>query len=202
MRYLYDLLSKFIKKKKTAKLVYKAVSSSLFFILAAVVVILLIVRIKHVGFDFSGSIFILCIIYFLYRFFDELFFPIRYLHISHNREIMRVVRSCEGKLSLRNPHGKDVFSCTFDNDAYIDCTYEKGKYTFTVKNDEWDDVCSFECGDQDFEQTLDDAAKYAASLEKKPDGEYDESLMPEQDPDAGEEYFEDEEDDDEEDEEE
>ena len=201
MKYLYDVLAKFIKKKRTAKLVYKIVSLCIYIALIVVVAILLAARIKRVGFDLSGSIFLVCILYLLFCLFDELLFKVRYLHVSHNAEIRRVLRGRNAKTAMRNPHGKDIFSCTFENDAYIDCTYDRNKYTFSVKNDEWDEVDSFTCGEADFENTFRAAADFACSLEKKPDGEYDETLEPEPDPDAeevfdeeyGEEYEEDEE---------
>ncbi len=183
MKYLYDLLSKFIKKKRTAKLVYKIVSLFIYIALIAVVAVLLVIRVKRVGFDLSGSVYVVCILYLLFCLFDELFFKVRYLHVSHNAEIRRVLRGRNAKTAMRNPHGKDIFSCTFENDAFIDCTYDRNKYTFTVKNDEWDEVESFTCGEADFEKTFRAAADFACSLEKKPDGEYDESLMPEPDPD-------------------
>ena len=200
MKYLYDLLAKLIKKKRTAKLVYKLVSLLIYLILIAVVTILLVIRIKRVGFDISGSVFVVCILYLLFCLFDELFFKVRYLHVSHNKDIRSVLHGMNVKTVMRNPHGKDVFSCTFENDAYIDCTYDRNKYKFTVKNDEWDEVESFTCGEADFEKTFKAAAEFACSLEKKPDGEYDESLMPEEDyedeefeededADAGDEYY-------------
>ena len=183
MKYLYDLISKFIKKKKTAKLVYKIVSVAVYLILITVVALLFAARIKRVGFDYAGPGFILCIAYLLFCLFDELLFKVRYLHVSHNKEIKSVVREYGAKLSLRNPHGRDIFSATFENDAGIECIYDRNVYTFTVKNDEWDEVTSLTAGELDFGQKLKAAAETAASLEKKPDGEYDESLAPETDPD-------------------
>ena len=183
MKYLYDLLSKFIKKKRTAKLVYKIVSVAVYLILITVVALLFAARIKRVGFDYAGPGFILCIAYLLFCLFDELLFKVRYLHVSHNKEIKSVVREYGAKLSLRNPHGKDIFSATFDNDACIECSYDRNVYTFSVKNDEWDEVASLTAGEFDFGQKLKKAAETAASLEKMPDGEYDESLAPETDPD-------------------
>ena len=56
MKYLYDLFAKIIKKKKTAKLVYKFVSVFLYLALAAAVTVLLFIRVKKVGFDLSGAV--------------------------------------------------------------------------------------------------------------------------------------------------
>ena len=193
MKYLYDLFAKIIKKKKTAKLVYKFVSVFLYLALAAAVTVLLIIRVKKVGFDLSGAVYVICIIALLSCLTEELFFKIRYLHVSHNKEIKRVLHPMGVKPAIRSAHGKDVFSCTFDNDAYLECTYEKSRYTFTVKNDEWDELLNYRSGEADFEQVLREAAEYAASLEKKPDGEYDESLAAEEDEEYdGEEYAEEE----------
>ena len=198
MKYLYDLFARIIKKRKTAKLVYKFVSVFLYLALTAAVTVLLVIRIKKTGLDMTCGMYFVCIVFLMSCLIEELFFKIRYLHVSHNKEIKRVAREAGVKPVIRNPHGKDIFSCTFDNDAFIECTYEKNKYHFSVKNDEWDEIANYQSGEDDFEDVLREAAVFTASIEKKPGGEYDESLMPEEDGEEyGEEYGEEEPDEDE-----
>lgn len=87
-----------------------------------------------------------------------------------------------------------VFSFTSENDAITECTFCDGVYTFTVKNDEWDETASFTAGtEEEFEQTAKKALSFAAALEKRPGGEYDESLEPEVEIDEYEDFPEEEE---------
>ena len=195
MRYLYDLFARIIKKRKTAKLVYKFVSVFLYLALSALVTVLLVIRVKKVGFDPASLVYVILVIYLMTSLTDELFFKIRYLHVSHNKEIKSVLRGTGVRPYIKNPHGRDVFSCKFDNDAYIECIYEKNKYHFTVKNDEWDEVQTFESGENDFSEAFRSAVECASALVKEPEGEYDESLAEDEEYEAEEEYYEEDEED-------
>lgn len=131
----------------------------------------------------------------------------RYVHCSHNAG--GTIKSFEAE------HGKGavsygeirndgtVFKYTLSNDARVNCSVDFGEYTFTVLNDEWDEVKKFKAEkEEDFEPVMSEALDFAASLEKKPGGEYDETLQPEVESDEYEEDCEyEEEDDGEEDEE-
>ena len=196
MKYLYDLLTKFMKKPK-AKITYKIVSSLFYLLLAAVVIVLLLVRINKIGLDIAGGFYIAAVIVLFYCFCSELFSSSRYLHVSHNKAIKEILGEKGVKPTFHDPHGKNVFQCVFENDARVECTYDRGKYTFSVKNDEWDEVQSFTSGDKGFDDALRSAVEYALTIEKLPEGEYDESLEPEKDTDGEEGFFgEDEEDED------
>ena len=84
--------------------------------------------------------------------------------------------------------GASVFKYTLSNEARVNCDTDFGTYTFTVYNDEWDEVEKFKAESEEaFKKTMIKALEFAISLEKKPDGEYDETLAPEED-DGGDEY--------------
>ena len=107
----------------------------------------------------------------------------RYVHCSHDvKGVIKEFETEKGCGEGMTGEGGDgsVFKYTLDNDAAVNCSFDGGVYTFTVLNDEWDEAGSFTaCREEDFEQTAKKALFYAASLEKKPDGEYDETLQPE-----------------------
>lgn len=113
----------------------------------------------------------------------------RYVHCTH--DIKAIIKDFESdkqlskKPSLDNTYGGSfnegkMFKYTYENDARLNCDFDDGVYTFTVYNDEWDEVEKFTAErEEDFEQTMLKALEYTASLEKQPEGEYDESLEPE-----------------------
>ena len=124
----------------------------------------------------------------------------RYVHCTH--DIKAIIKAFESehtadkKTTFDNSYGGSfnegkLFKYTYVNDARLNCDFDNGVYTFTVYNDEWDEVKKFtaEC-EEDFEETMLKALEFTASLEKKPDGEYDESLEPEVEIDEYEEDFE------------
>ena len=135
----------------------------------------------------------------------------RYVHCSH--DVKAVIKGFESgreiqkKTSLDNTYGGSFnegkfFKYTYENDARLNCDFDNGIYTFTVYNDEWDEVTKFTAErEEDFEETMLQALEFTASLEKKPDGEYDESLQPEVEIDEYEEDFEEEDEENEEEEE-
>ena len=107
----------------------------------------------------------------------------KYVHLS--RDVKRYVAKFEEKAGIRGKSFDDlsggffsegrIFRYTLDNEARVKCDFEDGVYTFTVQNDEWDDVASYTSGEEDFGSVLKTALRCAASLEKLPDGEYDEN---------------------------
>ncbi|MBO4868975.1 MAG: hypothetical protein J5585_04620 [Clostridia bacterium] len=120
----------------------------------------------------------------------------KYLHCRHDAKSVVNEAAPGGQLqTFSDPYDGKVFSYTLKNESSVECGFLRGKYTFKVKNDEWDEVASFTAErEEDFEQAAKEALGYAASLEKLPDGEYDETLQPEveideyeEDPDFGEE---------------
>ena len=127
----------------------------------------------------------------------------RYVHCRH--DIKNIIKGFESerntqkKTSLDSTYGGSfnegkLFRYTYENDARLNCDFDNGIYTFTVYNDEWDEVKKFTAErEEDFEETMLQALEFTASLEKKPDGEYDESLQPEVEIDEYEEDFEEEE---------
>ena len=120
----------------------------------------------------------------------------RYLHCRHDVKSLVNETAPGGQLqTFSDPYDGKVFTYTLKNESSVECGFLRGKYTFKVKNDEWDEVASFTADrEEDFERIAKEALGYAASLEKLPDGEYDETLQPEveideyeEDPDFGEE---------------
>lgn len=113
----------------------------------------------------------------------------RYVHCTH--DIKAIIKGFESeqktekKTALDNSYGGSFnegkyFKYTYENDARLNCDFDNGVYTFTVYNDEWDEVKKYTAErEEDFEDTMTAALEFTASLEKKPDGEYDESLEPE-----------------------
>ncbi len=129
----------------------------------------------------------------------------RYVHCNHN--ISGIIKNFEaenGKGVIAYGEARNessVFKYTLSNEARVNCAVDFGQYTFTVFNDEWDEVTKFKAErEEDFEEVLPEALAFAAALEKKPDGEYDESLADDEEYGAPDEYAE-EEDDEEKDEE-
>lgn len=116
----------------------------------------------------------------------------RYVHCSHDiKGILKPFEAEHGKGVFSYGEivsGASVFKYTLYNEARVNCDTDFGTYTFTVYNDEWDEVEKFKADcEEAFKKTMIKALDFASSLEKKPDGEYDESLAPEED-DSGEEY--------------
>ncbi len=124
----------------------------------------------------------------------------RYVHCSH--DIKAIIKGFEAervtdkKTALDNSYGGSfnegkLFKYTYVNDARLNCDFDNGVYTFTVCNDEWDEVTKFAAErEEDFEETMLKALEFTASLEKKPEGEYDETLEPEVEIDEYEEDYE------------
>ncbi len=108
----------------------------------------------------------------------------RYVHCTHDtRGIIKRFEAKNGKgVSFDNSYGGSfnegkVFKYTLFNETRVNCDVDFGVYTFTVFNDEWDEVRKYTAeSEEDFKRTFKQALKFAASLEKKPDGEYDETL--------------------------
>lgn len=108
----------------------------------------------------------------------------RYVHCTHDvKGILKPFEAEHGKGVYAYGEiasGACVFKYTLSNEARVNCDTDFGTYTFTVYNDEWDEVEKFTAErEEDFEQTMLKALEYTASLEKQPEGEYDESLEPE-----------------------
>lgn len=113
----------------------------------------------------------------------------RYVHCTHDIKAVlkqfEAERENEKKPSFDNAYGGmfnegKVFRYTLSNDARVSCDFDNGIYTFKVYNDEWDEVGNFTAErEEDFEEVMLKSLGSAASLEKQPDGEYDESLEPE-----------------------
>lgn len=121
----------------------------------------------------------------------------RYVHCSHDvRGMIKNFEAENGKGSCsygETMNAETVFKYTLFNDARVNCSADFGQYFFTVFNDEWDEVEKFKAErEEDFEDVMTAALEFAASLEKKPDGEYDESLAPEVGTDEYKEDFEEE----------
>ena len=108
----------------------------------------------------------------------------RYVHCTH--DVKGIIKKFEDKhekgKAYDNSYGGSsnegkVFKYTLYNDTRVNCDVDFGQYTFTVYNDEWDEVQKFKAErEEDFKRTFLQALKFAASLEKLPDGEYDETL--------------------------
>ena len=116
----------------------------------------------------------------------------RYVHCTHDvKGILKPFEAEHGKGVYAYGEiasGACVFKYTLSNEARINCDTDFGTYTFTVYNDEWDEVEKFKAESEEaFKKTMIKALEFAISLEKKPDGEYDETLMPDEDV-SGEEY--------------
>ena len=125
----------------------------------------------------------------------------RYVHCTHDTKgIIKRFEEKNGKgVAFDNSYGGSfnegkVFKYTLYNETRVNCDVDFGQYTFTVFNDEWDEVAKFKAErEEDFKRTFKQALKCAASLEKKPDGEYDETLAAEEYDGGEDEYEEDEE---------
>ena len=116
----------------------------------------------------------------------------RYVHCTHDvKGILKPFEAEHGKgvhAYGEIASGACVFKYTLSNEARDNCDTDFGTYTFTVYNDEWDEVEKFKAESEEaFKKTMIKALEFAISLEKKPDGEYDETLMPDEDV-SGEEY--------------
>ncbi len=116
----------------------------------------------------------------------------RYVHCTHDvKGILKPFEAEHGKGVYAYGEiasGACVFKYTLSNEARVNCDTDFGTYTFTVYNDEWDEVEKFKAESEEaFKKTMIKALEFAISLEKKPDGEYDETLMPDEDV-SGEEY--------------
>lgn len=140
----------------------------------------------------------------IYDFIKRMKGNYRFVHCSHDTKA--VIKAFESgreltkKTLFDNAYGGifnegKMFKYTYENDAALNCSFDNGVYTFSVLNDEWDEVKKFTTDrEEDFDDTMLKALEYTASLEKQPEGEYDESLEPEVEIDEYEEDFEDEED--------
>ncbi len=116
----------------------------------------------------------------------------RYVHCTHDvKGILKPFEAEHGKGVYAYGEiasGACVFKYTLSNEARVNCDTDFGTYTFTVYNDEWDEVEKFKAESEEaFKKTMIKALEFAISLEKKPDGEYDETLIPDEDV-SGEEY--------------
>ena len=118
----------------------------------------------------------------------------RYVHCTH--DVKGIIKKFEDKhekgKAYDNSYGGafnegKVFKYTLYNDTRVNCDVDFGQYTFTVYNDEWDEVQKFKAeSEEEFKRTFKQALKFAASLEKLPEGEYDETLEVEEYEDDGE----------------
>ena len=147
----------------------------------------------------------------VYDFIKKMKNNYRFVHCSHDTKA--VIKAFESgreltkKTLFDNAYGGifnegKMFKYTYANDAALNCGFDNGVYTFSVLNDEWDEVKKFTTDrEEDFDDVMFKALEYTASLEKQPDGEYDESLEVEVEIDEYEEDCEEEEDNEEEDEE-
>ena len=136
----------------------------------------------------------------IFDFYKRIKSNYRFVHCSHDTKTM--IKNFESshditkKTLFDNVYGGiynegKMFKYTYENDAALDCNFDNGVYTFSVLNDEWDVVEKLTAErEEDFEETMFKALEIVASLEKKPDGEYDESLQPEVEIDEYEEDYE------------
>ena len=109
----------------------------------------------------------------------------RYVHCTHDpRPTVKKFeeRTGEKGKAFDNSYGGSwgegkVFRYTLYNDARINCDFDGGIYKFTVYNDEWDEEAVYTADrEEKFDGTFKAALWFAGSLEKQPEGEYDESL--------------------------
>lgn len=186
---LYDRLYAKYKDRKTAIKKYRAIriplmTAAILLVPAALICAAYFLN-RSFGRTFSpvsaGLIWVCAAALILMFFSKDIKNDYRYLRCSHDfRSVIK--EHAGGHISGLQTEGSDgfLFSYTAGNDSVTECRFCDGVYTFTVKNDEWDEAAVFRAGtEEDFEKTAGEAIAFALSLEKRPGGEYDESLEPE-----------------------
>lgn len=129
----------------------------------------------------SAALILICsLLLVIISFLKDLKGDYRYVHC--HRDANLCVKGFTGGDTTLVTEGADgfIFSFTSDNGAVTECTFCDGTYTFRVKNDEWDEVAVFyAAAEEEFDGAAKKALSFASAIEKRPGGEYDETLQPE-----------------------
>lgn len=184
MDFIYNILAKKYGDGSKAKSRYRAVKCVVSAVLG-IGVALAIALVSHftlrdntVWYIVAGCIFA----YTVYAVIDAIRDPMLSLHASPDvKKAEELLMQYGAMPEWKDLYGKNIGKVVFDNDAPVEMTYADFSYIFTVKNDEWDVVETVVASDMaDFLDSLKKAADIASSLEKAPEGEYDDTA-PEED---------------------
>ena len=185
---IYDRIYEKYGERSAALKKYRSIRIPLFIACALLVPLALVSAAYLISGQFGrrfspvpAAIIVICsLLLVVISFIKDLKGDYRYVHCRHDvNGCVKEFASGHTTLVTEGTEGF-IFSFTSDNGAVTECTFCDGTYTFRVKNDEWDEVAVFSAStEEEFEETAKKALSFAASLEKLPGGEYDETLQPE-----------------------